>query len=120
MVSISPELIEDQVNEILAKHKNEILRLRYNFEFEPIFDELCKLLPNAKPEDIRKELDMRILLLLGLNQVVTRFPPEPNGILHIGHAKAINIDFGTAKAKGGITYLRLDDTNPEAEDVCCF
>ncbi|CAK5022464.1 unnamed protein product [Meloidogyne enterolobii] len=116
MVSISPELIEDQVNEILAKHKNEILRLRYNFEFEPIFDELCGLLPNANPEDIRKELDMRILLLLGLNQVVTRFPPEPNGILHIGHAKAINIDFGTAKAKGGITYLRLDDTNPEAED----
>uniref|UniRef100_A0A1I8BG29 glutamine--tRNA ligase n=1 Tax=Meloidogyne hapla TaxID=6305 RepID=A0A1I8BG29_MELHA len=115
-LSISPELIEDQVNAILTEHKEEILRLRYNFDFDPIFEELCKLLPNAKQEDIRKELDLRVFLLLGLNQVVTRFPPEPNGILHIGHAKAINIDFGTAKAKGGITYLRLDDTNPEAED----
>ncbi|KAF7632655.1 hypothetical protein Mgra_00007959 [Meloidogyne graminicola] len=116
MSSTFPEVIEDQVNAVLSKQKEEILRLRYNFDFEPIFEELCKLLPTAKPEDIRKELDLRIFLLLGLNQVVTRFPPEPNGILHIGHAKAINIDFGMAKAKGGITYLRLDDTNPEAEE----
>lgn len=48
-------------------------------------------------------------------QVRTRFPPEPNGILHIGHAKAINIDFGFAKAHNGVCFLRLDDTNPEAE-----
>lgn len=48
-------------------------------------------------------------------QVRTRFPPEPNGILHIGHAKAININFGFAKAHDGICFLRLDDTNPEAE-----
>lgn len=48
-------------------------------------------------------------------QVRTRFPPEPNGILHIGHAKAININFGFAKAHNGICFLRLDDTNPEAE-----
>lgn len=47
--------------------------------------------------------------------VRTRFPPEPNGILHIGHAKAININFGFAKAHNGICFLRLDDTNPEAE-----
>lgn len=47
--------------------------------------------------------------------VRTRFPPEPNGILHIGHAKAININFGFAKAHEGICFLRLDDTNPEAE-----
>jgi glutaminyl-tRNA synthetase len=51
------------------------------------------------------------------DRVQTRFPPEPNGYLHIGHAKAICVDFGTAEKFGGICNLRLDDTNPTKEDV---
>ncbi|XP_623880.1 probable glutamine--tRNA ligase isoform X2 [Apis mellifera] len=53
-------------------------------------------------------------------KVITRFPPEPNGILHIGHAKAININFGYAAAHDGICYLRYDDTNPEKEEEKFF
>uniref|UniRef100_A0A8C2VL73 Glutamine--tRNA ligase n=1 Tax=Chinchilla lanigera TaxID=34839 RepID=A0A8C2VL73_CHILA len=53
-------------------------------------------------------------------QVRTRFPPEPNGILHIGHAKAINFNFGYAKANSGICFLRFDDTNPEKEEAKFF
>src|SRR5512136_1071587 len=51
------------------------------------------------------------------DKIHTRFPPEPNGYLHIGHAKAICIDFGMAEAFGGKTNLRFDDTNPVKEDV---
>ncbi|KAI4100782.1 MAG: hypothetical protein L6R37_005274 [Teloschistes peruensis] len=53
-------------------------------------------------------------------KIVTRFPPEPNGFLHIGHSKAIAINFGFARYHDGVCYLRFDDTNPEAEEEKYF
>lgn len=70
--------------------------------------EVNHFISNFIAEDLKNNPDMKIH---------TRFPPEPNGYLHIGHCKAMAIDFGMARRFGGVCNLRMDDTNPAKEDV---
>ncbi len=74
---------------------------------EEIFETAGNFIHDIIDEELREGVNTR---------VQTRFPPEPNGYLHIGHAKAICIDFTTAMKYGGVCNLRLDDTNPAKED----
>jgi glutaminyl-tRNA synthetase len=67
--------------------------------------------PHFLEQLVQKELDQK-----NISKLVTRFPPEPNGYLHIGHAKAICLNFGLAEKFGGACHLRFDDTNPAKED----
>lgn len=72
---------------------------------------------NEETSDFIREAVAADLASGRYDHVLTRYPPEPNGWLHIGHAKAISIDFGVAEAFGGKCNLRFDDTNPEKEDI---
>uniref|UniRef100_A0A8C2KU51 Glutamine--tRNA ligase n=1 Tax=Cyprinus carpio TaxID=7962 RepID=A0A8C2KU51_CYPCA len=171
-VVVTPEQIEDAVELIIRKHKDQLLAERYRFNMGILMGEARTALKWADGKIVKNEVDMQVLHLLGpkteadleknsaaitacltakevaevtLNyktegyvvtpntmnllkkhleetggQVRTRFPPEPNGILHIGHAKAINFNFGYAKANNGICFLRYDDTNPEKEEEKYF
>jgi glutaminyl-tRNA synthetase len=73
--------------------------------------------PETAPLDFVRAIVIEDLRTGKHRRVRTRFPPEPNGYLHIGHAKAICLDFGVAEEFGGVCNLRMDDTNPAKEDV---
>ncbi len=73
--------------------------------------------PAPAPSDFIRDIVAADLQSGKQQQIVTRFPPEPNGYLHIGHAKSICLNFGIAREFGGVCHLRMDDTNPTKEDV---
>ena len=85
---------EEELNKMTLKERNKYLTPR-----------------NFIEQEIEKDIENK-----DIEEIITRFPPEPNGFLHIGHCKAICTDFETAKRYGGKTNLRFDDTNPTAED----
>ena len=120
------ETLDSEIEELLGpKTEDDSKKKRPIFSSSPLpspigaatrtFEgEVLKLHKPGENKQLNDKIMQKHLAATG-GRVVTRFPPEPNGFLHIGHAKAINFSFRYAEAHNGICYLRYDDTNPEAE-----
>jgi glutaminyl-tRNA synthetase len=87
------------------------------FEFMTTPAEKTGATPAPAPSDFIRDIVAADLQGGKYQKIVTRFPPEPNGYLHIGHAKSICLNFGIAREFGGVCNLRMDDTNPTKEEV---
>src|SRR5439155_7431539 len=79
--------------------------------------DLTKILETSAPSDFIRDIVAKHVAEHKYPRIHTRFPPEPNGYLHIGHAKSICLNFGIAHEFGGVCNLRMDDTNPTKEEV---
>lgn len=75
------------------------------------------LLPTTSEDDVSPKEKESIVNNGEVPMVKTRFPPEPNGYLHLGHAKAVSFNFAVARMFGGVCHMRMDDTNPSKEDI---
>ncbi|KAE8219666.1 hypothetical protein CF319_g6681 [Tilletia indica] len=111
------EAKKDTSKSSASTETQSVINLRPDAMFEEGF--LSKLHKPGENPQVNSELkEQHLAATKGM--VFTRFPPEPNGFLHVGHAKAIAVDFGFARFHNGLCYLRYDDTNPEAEEEQYF